>query len=371
MSDLKYWLGFNVVKGIGAAKTRALVDHFGSVETAWRADRSDLRALGIDGRTINSFIKTRSEIDLDDEMAKLERSNVRLLCWDSAEYPTALRNIPGSPPSIYVKGELTERDDWSIAIVGTRRVTAYGKQMSAEIARALVANGITIVSGLARGVDSIAHEIAVDNGGRTIGVLGSGIDSIYPPENRRLAERIANGQGAVISEYAPGVKPEAKNFPPRNRIISALSLGTVVIEAGKRSGALITAKFAREQGREVYAVPGNVTNPSCEGSNRLIQSGARLLMGAEDILQDLQLERIEEKQAVQMMLPDSAEEAALVPHLARTPMHVDELSRLAGMPAAQVSSTLTMMELKGAVRQVGVMQYVALRESSVAYDVSE
>ncbi len=369
MSDLKYWLGFNIVKGIGAAKVRALRDHFGDLELAWRADKADLKRIGFDTRTIASFFETRSVIDLDGRMAELDRLGVKLLCWDSAEYPQSLRDIPVSPPTIYVKGNITDADRWAIAIVGTRRVTAYGRQMTAQISRDLVNHSVTVVSGLARGVDSVAHEVAIDNGGRTIAVLGSGVDCIYPPENRRLAERIIDGRGAVVSEYALGVQPEAKNFPPRNRIISALSLGSVVIEAGERSGALITANFARDQGREVYALPGNVTNRNSLGTNRLIQQGAKLLMSADDILQDLQLDRAAEQQSVQLALPDSAEEAALVPHLVAAPVHVDELSRLSGMPAAMVTSTLTLMELKGVVRQVGGMQYVLAREAGVEYKV--
>ena len=361
MSEQKYWLGFNIVKGIGAAKVSALHDHFGDLALAWQANQSDLKHIGFDQRTINSFFKTRAAINLDDRMAELEKMGVKLLCWDSADYPPLLRGIPVSPPTIYIKGTLTEIDRWAIAIVGTRRVTTYGRQMTAQIAQKLVNHSVTIVSGLARGVDSVAHEVAVDGGGRTVAVLGSGIDCIYPPENRRLAERIADGRGAVISEYALGVQPEAKNFPPRNRIISALSLGTVVIEAGERSGALITAKFARDQGREVYALPGNVTNRNSIGTNRLIQQGAKLLTNADEILEDLQLDRAAEQQTVQLALPDSAEEAALIPHLVTTPIHVDELSRLSGMPAALVSSTLTLMELKGVVRQVGGMQYVLAR----------
>lgn len=368
MTDLKYWLGFNMAKGVGAAKVRALLDHFGSVEAAWHSDRSELKRIGFDERTIKSFFKTRAEVDLDSQMAQLEKMGVRLLCWDSAEYPTSLRNIPVSPPTIYVKGDITDADRWALAIVGTRRVSAYGRQMTAKLATAFAHAAITVVSGLARGVDSIAHSVTVDNGGRTIAVLGSGIDCIYPPENRNLAARILDGNGAIISEYALGVKPEAKNFPPRNRIISALSLGTVVIEAGERSGALITADFARDQGRDVYAVPGNATSKTSIGTNRLIQSGAKLVMNAQDVLEDLQLDRVVEQRAVQLALPDSAEEAALLPHLVSTPLHVDELSRLSTLPAALVSSTLTLMELKGVVRQVGGMQYVIAREASVEYD---
>ena len=368
-SDPKYWIGFNIVKGIGPAKVRALLDHFGDLERAWHANERELKTLGFDKRTIKSFATTRETINLDAEVAKLDRYGVRMICWDSAEYPTTLRHIPTSPPTLYIKGELAEKDKWAIAIVGTRKLTEYGRQMTREITTGLVRRSITIVSGLARGIDSIAHKIAVDMGGRTIAVLGSGIDQIYPPENRHLAEKIADGQGAIISEYALGVPPEAKNFPPRNRIISALSLGSAVIEAGYPSGALITARFAAEQGRNIFAVPGNVNSAASKGTNKLIQEGAKLITSAKDILDELQLEHVEEQQALQLSLPDSAEEAALIPHLLNTPIHADELSRATGLPTALVSSTLTMMELKGMVQQVGGMQYVLIRETGATYVV--
>lgn len=368
MSNLRYWVAFNLVKGIGPAKLQALLDYFGSVEAAWGATQAELRAIGIDSRAIKSFETTRARLDLDTELRNVEKSGVDVLCWESENYPNYLRNVPNAPPVIYVKGDILPTDKWAVAIVGTRRLTAYGQQMTREITAGLVNHGVTIVSGLARGIDSIAHKTAVDLGGRTLAVMGSGMNHVYPAENRQLAKAIANGNGAVISEFGIDVKPEGKNFPPRNRVIAGLSLGTIVIEAGAKSGALITTSYAREQGREVYALPGPVTNVASVGPNRLIQEGAKLITCADDVLQDLNLQKAPQQQAVQMMLPESAEEAAIVPHLKREPVHVDELSRLSGLPAAQVSSTLTLMELKGAVQQVGGMNYVLLRESGETYN---
>ena len=369
--DLKFWLGFNLVKGIGPAKLRALLDYFGSIEQAWQATPMQLATIGIDRRTINSFIQTREKSDLDAALAEVEKANVRLVCWDSAEYPTYLRSTPTPPPVYYIKGDITEADKWAIAIVGTRRLTAYGRQLTREITSGLVKRGVTIVSGLARGIDSIAHETALDMGGRTIAILGSGLNHIYPTENKGLAQRIMAGQGAVISEYPLNAQPEGKNFPPRNRIISGLSLGTVVIEAAQKSGALITAKFAQEQERTIYALPGNVNNVQSKGTNQLIQDGAKLITCAEDVLNDLNLHDVVEHQAVQLALPDSAEEAALLPHLMTQPVHVDDLSRSSGLPTALVSSTLTLMELKGVVEQVGGMQYVLVRENDAEYLTGE
>lgn len=360
-SELPYWVGFNIVKGVGAAKLQALRDYFGALEDAWRADVGQFKALGLDQRTIESIVSTRAALDLERVMQTLAQRGVQVLTLDAPAYPAQLREVPNAPPVLYVQGELGEVDRWAVAVVGTRQLTAYGRQMAREITRGLVQNGITVVSGLARGIDSIAHATAVEAGGRTLAVLGSGLDCIYPTENRQLAAQITDGHGALISEYALGVQPEARNFPPRNRVISGLSLGTVVIEAAERSGALITAMFAREQGREVFALPGNVTNRSSQGTNRLIQEGARLITSAEDVLHELNLGKAVQHQAAQMMLPESAEEAALLPLLADGPCSIDELSRQTGLPAALVSSTLVMMELKGVALSVGGSQYTLAR----------
>jgi DNA processing protein len=365
--DLQYWLGFNLVKGIGPAKIQALLDFFGNLKSAWQANASQLQQIGIDNRTINSFLAVRDTLDLEAELARLEANGVWLMAWDSPNYPRYLREAPNPPPLLYGRGELLEADRWAVAVVGTRRLTTYGKQVTRELVRGLVRNNVTIVSGLAKGIDSIAHQVAVEMGGRTIAVLGSGLDNIYPAQNRALADRIMAGQGAVISEYALGVKPDAKNFPPRNRIISGLSLGVVIVEAGERSGALITANFALEQNREVFAVPGNINSPASKGANRLIQQGAKSVLDVEDILEELNLTMVLERVAVQKAVPDTAEEALLLDHLSHQPVHVDVLSRDCGLPSAMVSSALTLMELKGMVQQVGGMNYVLMREPGVVY----
>ncbi|HET6445582.1 MAG TPA: DNA-processing protein DprA [candidate division Zixibacteria bacterium] len=366
--DLKYWLGFNLVKGIGPAKLRILIDRYGTVASAWHVNEADLVHAGFDSRTIGEFVKTRSFIDLDHELQKVQDAGIKLIVWDSEDYPKYLKEITHPPPLIYVRGEVSELDNWAIAVVGTRRKTSYGRQVTTDLVRGLVRNQVTVVSGLARGIDSIAHQTAVEMGGRTIAVLGSGLDIIYPSENRSLANTIVSGHGALISEFALGTKPEAKNFPPRNRVISGLSLGVIVVEAGKRSGALITADFALEQDREVFAVPGNVTSPASRGTNTLIQEGAKLVRNVEDVLEELNMMMVQEKTAVQMVMPESAEEARLLSNLTHQPVHIDELTRQVELPSALVSSTLTLMELKGMVRQVGGMQYVLAREPDPVYD---
>ncbi len=366
--ELKYWLGFNLVKGIGPAKVQALRDFYGSLETAWHANQTQLEKIGFDQRAIKSFLETRANLDLDVELERVRERNLQLLTWDSPEYPAYLREVPNAPPLLYLWGNLEEGDRLAVAVVGTRRLTRYGRQVTQDLVTGLVMNGVTIVSGLARGIDAIAHKTALELNGRTIAVLGSGLDSIYPAEHRQMAQQIAQGYGAVISEYGLGVKPEAKNFPPRNRVISGLSLGVIVIEAGERSGALITSNFALEQGREVFAVPGNINSPASMGTNRLIQEGAKLVTGIDDILDELNLKLVVEQTAVQLALPETAEEAALIAYLSGQPIHVDELCRSTNLPTSMVTSTLTMMELKGMVRQVGGMNYV-LREAEPDYVV--
>jgi len=370
MSEDKYWLGFNLVKGIGPAKVQALLSYFGDIESAWTASDSQLQKLGVDKRARSNLLNARATLDLDRELEKIRSKNITLLSWDSPEYPTYLKEVDGPPPLLYVVGSLEDIDRWAVAVVGTRRVTPYGRQVTQELVAGLVRNGVTIISGLARGIDAIAHKTALDLGGRTIAILGSGPDNIYPPEHRDLALQIVRDRGAVISEYPLGTEPEAKNFPPRNRIISGLSLGVVVVEAGERSGASITAQFALEQGREVFAVPGNVNSPASRGTNRLIQQGAKLIASAEDVLEELNLSMVFEHTAAQQALPETAEEAALFEYLSGEPVHVDALSRATGLSSQEVSSTLTLLELKGIVRQVGGMNYVMIREPEPAYDMA-
>jgi DNA processing protein len=372
MSDLKYWLGFNLVKGIGPAKVQALLDHFGGLAEAWQAHVHELQQVGLDGRSIESLLEARKRLDLDRELALTATAGVKLLTWDQPGYPRYLREIPNSPPLIYFQGDLREGDQWAVALVGTRRLSPYGRQVTQRLVTGLVGAGVTIVSGLARGIDSVAHRAALEAGGRTIAVLGSGVDNIYPPENRPLAREIADGRrGAVVSEYPLGTEPDARNFPPRNRLISGLSLGVVIVEAGDKSGALITANFAAEQNRELFAVPGNINSPSSKGTNRLIQQGAKLVTGVDDILEELNLTMVQEQAAVQMALPETAEEALILAHLSHQPIHVDDLGQAVGLPSPVVSSTLTLMELKGMVQQVGGMSYVLGREPGPVYEVKQ
>jgi len=367
MSDQKcYWIGFNLVKGIGAARLRALMDAFGDVETAWQASEDDLRAAGLNARIIENLVQLRADLDLELVWERIQSQGIHVLTWQDPDYPRRLLEIDQPPPVLYMLSELLEADEWSIAVVGSRRITAYGRQVTEEIGASLARNGITVVSGLARGVDAVAHQAALQAGGRTLAVLGSGVDRIYPPEHRNLAEQIIQ-QGAILSDYALGTPPDAANFPPRNRIISGLARATVVVEAGERSGALITAGFAAEQGREVFAVPGNIYAPQSKGPNHLILEGARPLLDVKDLLEILDMVSIGEFRQARTVLPADAVEAQLFSILGREPLHVDEIRSRANMPIEKVSAVLTLMELKGMVRQVGGMHYVAARETGPDY----
>lgn len=366
MDDKRFWVGFTLVKGIGAARLRALLDYFGDAETAWNASLFDLSAAGLSPKLAERVLQARSAVNLDEYISQAVRNGIRILTWDDPEYPSHLNEIDQPPPVLYLRGEVTTEDSWSVAIVGTRAVTAYGRQVTEELATALAHNGVTIVSGLARGVDAIAHNAALKAGGRTLAVLGSGVDKIYPPEHRTLAEKVA-AQGAVLSDYAPGTPPDGANFPPRNRIISGLSMAVVVVEAGDTSGALITAEFAIEQGREVFAVPGNIFAPQSKGPNRLISNGAKILLSPQSVLEALDLTRNVERREIRKAVPANPIEAALLESLGAEPVHVDDIRSRLDLPIETVSAALAMMELKGMARQVGGMNYVAAREEKAEY----
>jgi DNA processing protein len=370
MDDLRYWLGFNLVRGIGPVRLRGLLSIFGDVRTAWEAPRAELEDATLDSRSLRNLLKVRRQVDLDQVLRKVEDAGAHVLTWESSNYPELLQQIPDPPPVLFVKGELTPADEWAVAIVGTRKATAYGKEVTRQVAGELARNHVTVVSGMARGIDGVAHQAALKAGGRTIAVFGCGVDRIYPPEHRSLAQKIA-ANGALISDYPLSTEPEGKNFPPRNRIISGLSRGVVVVEAGLRSGALITADFAADQGREVFAVPGNIFSPASKGCNRLLRDGAHVVTEARDVLETLHLDQLAEKQVARAVLPENATEATIFDQLSHEPCHVDAIARAIDLPIKDVSSTLVMMELKGMVRQVGALQYVIARESKVEYEIDD
>jgi DNA processing protein len=357
----KYFVGLSLLPGIGSVRLGRLVDRLGSVQAAWHAGAADLRACGVDDKSVTAAVERRKHIDLDRELERVEAIGAHVVTWGDPEYPSALKETFNRPPVLYVRGTLEERDAQALAVIGTRRPTSYGKAEVMRITPPLVERGLTIVSGMARGIDTLAHRAALEAGGRTIAVLGSGIDVLYPWENRALSERIAEN-GAVITEYAMGTQPDAFNFPARNRIISGLALGTLIVEAGEKSGALRTAFFALDQNREVFACPGRISDAQSAGCNRLIQQGqAKLVAGPEDVLEELNLAAAPTQLRIDYSAAANPVERKILELLSGEPVHVDELGRTASLTASEVTSTLTMLELRGVIRHVGAMHYVLSR----------
>ena len=359
---LAHWVGFNQVPGIGVVRLRRLVDAFGDVAAAWEAPAGQLTACGLPPRAVSALVEARRRLDLGRELERVRACGAEVVTIDDERYPSRLRQIYAAPPVLFVKGELPPGDAPLLSIVGTRHATAYGRAITEKLAGELAGRGVWIVSGFARGIDTHAHRAAVEAGGKTLAVFACGLDTIYPPENRELAKKVTQ-HGALVTELALGSRPEARNFPARNRIVSGIAPATLVVEAGERSGALITAEFALAQGRDVLAVPGPVTSPRSAGTNRLIRDGATLIQSADDVLEALGF--AERPAAAQLplgdLLPVDADEQALLARLADEPMLVDDLAHALGKPLQDVLTGLTMLELKGRVRQAGGLYYLLPR----------
>lgn len=353
--DTPYWVAFRGITGVGPVRTQRLLRHFGSLRSAWEADATTLRTL-LEARVVEQIVSKRRGGDPVGVLERLHSEHVQVVTLLDDRYPSLLREIPAPPPVLFVKGDLVEGERRSIAIVGTRRVTPYGREMARTIARDLALAGVTIISGLARGVDGIAHQAALEAGGRTIAIMGSGVRQIYPAEHRGLAERISE-RGALVSDFLPDAPPDGPNFPARNRLISGMSLGVVVVEAPERSGALITVDFAADQGRDVFALPGSLMSGASAGCHRILRDGARLIRGADDVLEDLRLgaaPRQLEIDAAALLDETSRRILAL---LTGEPRHIDDISAAADLGITQVSSLLMGLELQGLVRNIGAQFY--------------
>lgn len=347
---------------ITVKRYRDLLGVFSSIGYAWQAEFDELKKTGWDDQLVHEFLIWREQVDEQKIQNDMDREQIRCLTKEDIEYPELLKQIYDPPFCLFVRGTLVP-DAFNLAVVGTRKYTPYGKQVTEELISDLAPQGITIVSGLALGIDSIAHGASIRAHGSTVAVLGSGIDNnhIYPAAHRDLTAHILQGGGAIISEYPPGTEPTVYSFPRRNRIIAGMSLGTLVIEAGEQSGALITASVALENGREVFAIPQNITSRTAVGPNNLIKMGAKPVTCSQDILDTLNLRNIVQYVTNKEVLPDSPTEAELLKNLSKEPIHVDELIKKSGLPSPTVNSTLTLMEMKGKVRNVGGMMYVLAR----------
>ncbi len=351
--DHYYWLALKSVPLVGNVTFCRLLHHFGSPEQVFKASPEELATVqGLSAVAAGQIHSHDYRKFADRESEALRRSDIRIVEFLSEEYPKILLEIPDYPPFLYVRGSLRSAE-CSIAVVGSRRASSSGLSTTERLARDLALRGITVISGMARGIDTAAHRGALKGGGRTIGVLGSGIDLIYPPENLKLFDQVA-GQGALISEFPLGTAPLAENFPRRNRIISGLSRGVLVIEAVEKSGSLITARCALEQGREVFAVPGNINYPGSRGPNRLIKEGAALTESVEDIIANLP-HRTPPLSLQEEPLPSfslTPQEASVYTLLAESPLHADEITVKCGLTAGEVSAMLLRLELKGAVTRL-------------------
>lgn len=350
--DPFYWFALRSVPQVGNLTFRRLLEAFGSPESALRASREELAAVAGIRPAVAAAIKSHDyRPAAEKELAALRASTARVVTLSDDDYPDLLKEIPDPPPLLYLRGSLPPAGR-AIAVVGSRRASDYGIAITTRLARDLAERGVTVISGLAQGVDAAAHRATLQVAGNTVGVLGCGIDLVYPPENRKLFQQVAE-QGAILSEFPFGTPPEATNFPRRNRIISGLAQGVLVVEAAERSGSLITAALALEQGREVFAVPGNITFRASRGTNSLIKQGAKLVETVDDILGELPPEPTarlsrHRRQAIDL----SPEEERLCACLAEGPLQIDALTHRSGLTAPVVSAMLLRLELQGAVMQL-------------------
>lgn len=357
------WLTLVLTPGLGPRNIRRLLEQFGSPAGVFRASRKQLTSIaGLQPRVVDALENRTAATFAKREESLLVSAGATLICWDDPRYPELLRNIPDAPPLLYGKGNVALLEKPAIAVVGSRASTAYGKGVARDIAAQLAREGLCVISGLALGIDTAAHTGALDAGGDTVAVLGCGVDVVYPPQNRKLYDRIA-ASGLLLSEYPFGSKPDAFRFPARNRIISGLAYGVLVVEAAQRSGSLITARLALDYGREVFAVPGRVDSLKSAGPHRLLQDGAKLVHSIDDILEELPFftrrpETSKTMPTVQASLENmTEEEQKLFVALEVYPKIVDEIIATVNMPARKVSEILLSLELKGIVESLPGNQY--------------
>jgi len=352
MSDPKFWIALSDVPDIGPVTAKKLLAIYKKPEAVFKASLKELANIrGIGAPKAKNIKEYSGWGKIDVLLKKIDANGIRLVTLKDKDYPEGLKYIEDAPIALYIKGKIQKEDRYAVAIVGSRNFSAYGKIASEKLSAGLSSMGFTIVSGMARGIDTLAHTAALKSGGRSIAVLGSGLDVPYPPENKGLMEKLA-GSGYVVSEFPPGTQPERENFPKRNRIISGLALGVLVVEAAVDSGSLITATCAIEQGKEVFAVPGNINSSNSKGTNDLMKKGAKLVQNAEDIIEELApvlkgYIRTREKAHIDL----SIEEKRLCDIMTSDPKHVDILSRECSMPAQKVLGILLSLELKGIAKQ--------------------
>lgn len=356
-NELKYWLVLNAHPSIGARTIGKLFKKYHKISKVWQTNDTDLAKAGLTPDQVKYVKEAIATIDPEKELIKLKKYQLSVLTLADKNYPKMLKEIFDSPAVLYYKGQILPQDDIALAVVGSRKYTPYGQKATEDIVFRLAKSGLTIVSGLALGIDAIAHHATLEAKGRTLAVLGCGLDQIYPTANIRLADKIlSTNSGAIISEFPVGTTSYRSNFPIRNRIIAGLSLGTLVVEAAPDSGSLITAQAALGYNREVFAIPGSIFSESSVGTNRLIQMGAKLITSPTDILTELNLEEKIKQNKAQVVIPDSKEEQILLDLLIK-PMTVDNLIIASKLPPTLVNSTLIMLEMKGMILNMGGTRY--------------
>lgn len=356
-NELEYWLGFSAFPGIGPLRFKLLIKYFGTAKKAWLASERDLLKIGLGEKLTEHFIKFRQDFSLTEYQQKIDNLKINVITLNDKLYPELLKEIPDAPFLLYIRGnlEILQKLEPTIGVVGTRRITSYGEAVTRQLTADLVSAGFTIVSGMAYGVDTVAHQTAIDLGGQTVAVLGCGVDVIHPRSNTTLYWKIIKKYGLVISEFPIGQFAAKGLFPARNRIISGLSLGTVVTEGAADSGALITARFALEQGREVFAVPGPITSSLSKGPTVLLKQGAKLVTEVKDILEELKLSnypinQLSNKQIKEKMDKLSNEEKKIVGLLKNENLHFDDLVRVTKIESSKLSGILTILEIKKIIK---------------------
>jgi len=358
--EKKYWIAFTNIYSIGPKKFKRLYEHFGSMKTAWDASYNGLLQAGLIPKDAQTVLAERKRIEPEILLEELERLSISIIDSTDTDYPSLLKEIYSPPPILYVRGTLPQEEYTHIGVVGTRKTSSYGRQITPPLVGELSQAGCTIVSGLALGIDALAHQAALTNEAQTIAVLGCGLDVLYPVSNRRLASDIIASGNAIISEYPIGTKPLKQHFPARNRIISGLSRGVVVIEGSEDSGSLITASCALEQNREVFAVPGNISNTTSHGPNKLLKMGATVVTNAQDILDVLHISKpLRNKK--NRATPITGEEKLILEILSAEPLHIDEIIRACKLNTSTINKVLTILEINGNITNIGNNQYIRSR----------
>lgn len=338
----------------GPARVDLLLKYFGSAIGVWKASSKELSEIGLKKDTVQKFELHRKKFNPEAYFNRLDKLSISYLTFKDENYPNNLAELTNAPIVLYYKGNIKASDEFAIAIVGTRKMTSYGREVTERFAAELASVGVTIVSGLAIGIDAVAHKVAIEVGGRSIAVVASGLDRISPVTNKWIADKIINENlGAVVSEYPLGYPSFRTNFANRNRIISGLSKAVLVIEGRRQSGTFLTVSAAADQGRSVFAVPGQITSPMSEAPHYLIQNGAKIAFSPKDILDEMDMQLKVDKEAVERALPSTKDEEKLLQILANEPLHLDEISREMKAKISDVSATLTTMELKGLVKNLG------------------